>query len=941
MPEKRANLKVLFLNIQGLSNKITILESFLSNLNSVKIICLSEHWLCSNGSVFAFPNGYYCASSYSRTKHIRGGSLVFVHNSLQSRACDISHFCSEFHFEGSAVFLDDLDIIAVSIYHSPSGDPGIFLETLDKVLAYLIKWSNYTIVVGGDFNYCFDVTTEKKSVFAFKDLLRQYNFYCLNHNPTRGSNCLDNVFINNRSGQSALSCKVFNFPYSDHNGLLVDLSSITQHNTHGHLLSSINHFKLVLPKKSFDDLSMTLASHDWDMIVSQYKNCDEMGFFKKFFSIIINDISKFKILKKVNQTRPGINKNEWYTLDMAKMKNRLIYLHSISRNNTNMRQSFLNLKKEYRQTIASAKYLHNENFITKSKNRCKAAWKVINSNNCTYNNSKTCINPEVFNKFFIDSVSEVKANIGNPSSSSDELLKKNNISNPPETFQWTNISPDNILEAVKNLNNSDSCDVYSMSNNLLKKIVPHIILPLTFSFNLCLKYSYFPEELKISRICPVFKKGPRNKPDSYRPISIIPVIGKLLEAVVYQQVYTHFETHNLLNPMQFGFRKNKSTFQALERLVRDIIQAFEDKAFAQATLCDLSRAFDCVDMRNLINKLAYYGLGDGPLSFFESYLTDRKQKVCVNNNWSQEAIVKYGVPQGSILGPLLFLISINDLPAAVSATTILYADDATLFNISTSLNELNNLTHNAISAASLWFESNGFLLNKSKTQNILFSLRVTDNYPFQDNLSNNVKFLGVFLDGRLNWDTHIDCISSKLSRVIFLLRRLTLCVHSDYVRTAYFAFFQSILRYGLVVWGNASRVSDVLKLQKKAIRIVSNSHFLEHCKPIFKKLKIQTVINLYLFDLINYIFQNPHLIKPTSDKHSHNTRSKSSVIINFYRLNKTLNSHLVISLKVYNHVLHQVQKYNKRVFLKKFYEWLLENPFYSLDEFFGMKSISF
>lgn len=188
-------LSVIFLNIQGLMNKTLILDSFLLGIGNSYIICLSEHWLSQDEVPMSCPTGYYCASSFCRSNHIRGGTLIFVHKIFQSRICDVSDFCSELHLEASAAFVDGLKILVVSVYHSTSGNPDIFLDCFEKLLIHLSKYSNYSILIGGDFNINFDVTIGSKKASHLSNLLRQYGYHFKNVEPTRGKHCLDNVFV--------------------------------------------------------------------------------------------------------------------------------------------------------------------------------------------------------------------------------------------------------------------------------------------------------------------------------------------------------------------------------------------------------------------------------------------------------------------------------------------------------------------------------------------------------------------------------------------------------------------------------------------------------------------------------------------------------------------------------------------------------------------------
>ncbi len=191
-------------------------------------------------------------------------------------------------------------------------------------------------------------------------------------------------------------------------------------------------------------------------------------------------------------------------------------------------------------------------------------------------------------------------------------------------------------------------------------------------------------------------------------------------------------------------------------------------------------------------------------------------------------------------------------------------------------------------------------MNKEKTQKIIFSLRLCDINTSEDYVD-SVKFLGIHIDKALSWGVHVDYITSKLSRVIFLIKQLTECISPNYIKTAYFAYFQSVFRYCLVFYGNCSRIGEILILQKKVVRIMSRAPLLEHCKPLYIKLQIQTVINIYIFDLVVYILKNPQLIK--HKPHEYNTRKKYDASIELFRLSKTLNSHIVVSVKIYNKLI--------------------------------------
>lgn len=941
LSDQSPNLKFLFLNIQGLTNKSIILDTFLHKQN-INVICLTEHWLTVDEIPTALPDGYLCTSAFCRKDRIRGGSLILVRSDQHVRVCDVSMFCSELNLEGAAVFLDSLKTIVVSIYHSPSGDPNVFLYSFNGLLGFLAQFSNYTSIIGGDFNSNFDVTTNKSFSKKFCNVMRQYNFHYLNMLPTRGSNCLDNVLTNHQR-YDKLICNIFNFPFSDHNGLMISMylkDLIRQRDNQ--TLANISYIKFILPKKSINLLNDRLGSYDWENVLGSV-NFTARSVCTRIFQILINNIHYFtKSVKVKSNDRKHLN--NWYNSELFSLKNRLIFLDKLikssTKNSQQLKQTFANLKNHYRNSIKEAKLKYNTNMIENSSNKCRTAWRVIKGSGglCTEDKPNHRISPDSFNDYFITSIEGIKHKIGTTSGRSKQLITQKSQT---ELLSWKLITPQDMVKVAKRLKNSDSNDVYLMSNNLLKKIVFNLAGPLAYCFNQCLLEGVFPDELKMSRICPIFKRGPKDKPDSYRPISVIPVISKLFELLVFDQISTFFERNNLLSVVQFGFRKGKSTTDAIDKLVHDVYSAFENKALAQATLCDLSKAFDCVNHSDLLMKLNHYGVCGLQLEFFRSYLNNRKQKVMVNGAWSREAEVKYGVPQGSVLGPLLFLICINDLPDFMNCKTYLYADDTTFVNISEKINELAVLAHGALNIASDWFKTNGFLLNEDKTKHIIFTLKPIDNISGPENYVNQVHFLGVHLDKTLTWGPHIDYIGSKLSRVIFLMKKLTNCIEHNYVRTAYFSFFQSIFRYGLIFYGNCNRIYEILILQKKVIRIMSGASFMDHCKPLFLQLKIQTIINLYIFDLVVYTLKNPSIINNVAHRYGTRTRTRGHTQIDFCRLSKTSNSHIVVSLKIYNKICYLINSLQENEFCNKFYKWLLVNPFYSLDEFLKISKVTF
>lgn len=936
-------LSLLFLNVQGLSGKLNVIES-LTLEEHYDIICLSEHWLLEDElQSFSYFSGFSLVSFFRRQNFTRGGTLIYVSDKIDSRCLDVSAVCIDKHFEASAIIVDSYRLIIVSLYRTPDSDERTFLDNLESLLVLLNKWSSYQLILGGDLNSKFDITKDTKSVKEFLNLLRQFNMYCVNDKPTRNNACLDNVFTN--SSRKDIFSEVLPFPYSDHNILKIrlclektsqdpftlELSPVEKRTFSA---CNIRTFKYFLTKVNWPNEFNSCVNSVYCKLSVTISNAEK--YFNTFFETFMFYFNESFPLKKVranSNAHMRNNKNKmWYDDNLRRLKENVILAYDLFKlNQTEVsKQNFQNLKYLYRKSINDAKIKFNEDLINKSHNKCKTAWSLINSVSKTNSTTvKHNIKPNTFNNYFVQSVRDIRSSITKTNVDPLKMLKNCNFSVVP--FHWSLVTVSDVISVIKDLNGSKSRDFYDVSSSIVKEVSEGIVEPLAFCVNQCLYGGVFPEVLKIAKVSPIFKKGDRNNPSSYRPISLVPILGKIIESLVFKQVSSHLELHGLFSDSQFGFRRGRSTADAIDAMVTDILQAFEDRAYAWGTLCDLSRAFDCVDHVTLLQKLEHYGFRGAALNFFKSYLSNRWQLVGIGGERSTALKLECGVPQGSILGPLLFLIAINDLPGHVSAcSSYLYADDSTFLVKGADIAVLQTDV-NAISLkVSNWFSANSFLLNNDKTQNIVFSLR-----DIPDNIVSNqhVKLLGMILDRSLSWTPHIEQVCTRLSRVIFLLRRLMDCVPHASVRSAYFAFFHSIMRYGLIFYGNSSGINSVLLLQKKAVRILAKADYLDHCRPLFIKLRVLTVINLYIFELLLKTKHNIGSHIHRRHIHSISTRNNNLLDIPFVRLSKTKTSHLIVGLKLFNKLPLEVKELGFTCFKQKIFNWLVQNPFYDIDEF--------
>ena len=356
-----------------------------------------------------------------------------------------------------------------------------------------------------------------------------------------------------------------------------------------------------------------------------------------------------------------------------------------------------------------------------------------------------------------------------------------------------------------------------------------------------------PDQFKIATVIPVHKKDTTTCMNNYRPISLLSVFNKILEKLMHKRLIAFIDKYKILYDKQFGFREKYSTIQATLLITDRIQNAIENGLYSCGIFLDFSKAFDTVNHDILLKKLNHYGIRGIANKWFVSYLTNRRQHVSIGNTKTDDLIVSNGVPQGSVLGPLLFLLYINDFHLCSNFFDFhIFADDTNLFCSHKSLITLEALINENITHVSSWLIANKLSLNIDKTNYIIFHppQKVT-NYRMRLFITNKVikqenciKYLGIYIDSNLNWKHHILHISKKIKRCIGILSKLRHFVNISVLIQVYYSLIYPFLTYALVTWGNtySTSLKPLITLQKKAVRIMTFSDFKAHSSPLFLKL---------------------------------------------------------------------------------------------------------
>ena len=493
---------------------------------------------------------------------------------------------------------------------------------------------------------------------------------------------------------------------------------------------------------------------------------------------------------------------------------------------------------------------------------------------------------------FLIALNSIRDGIPPTSKRYSDYLKNAN----PHSIFMSPVSQDEIIKIIGSFSPNKSSGPNSIPIKILKLLKNDISKPISFLINLSLESGIFPKTLKTSRVVPVYKnKGSPLEVSNYRPISLLSNIEKIYEKVMYGKLMGFLNQHNILYSRQFGFRKQHSTSHAVLTIVERIRQCLDKGELACGVFVDLQKAFDTVDHEILLSKLSHYGIRGIANNWFRSYLTGRFQFVSIGNFSSKLKAILHGVPQGSVLGPLLFLLYINDLHNCIkSSETYQFAGDTHLLNFSKSLESLCRGMNADLKRLICWLNANKISLNASKTEFLVFrsQFRKLEFTPFlmlsgkRIYPSQSVKYLGVHVDEHLSWKFHVSSVATKLQRANGMLSKIRHHVPLKSILNIYHAIFSSYLLYACQVWGtrDSTITHRILTLQKSALRLLTFREPRSPSAPIFAELGI-----LKFFDLVKVLnicfvhnFLNSNLPTDTLNSlsfqkisHSHGTRYNS------------------------------------------------------------------
>ena len=789
------DLTIIVVNMDSLPKNLWYLNKTLSLLKfQPDIIALSETHITEKSNSYYHPHmpGYkYFASTKSSLK--KGSAGVFVKLSLSAterKDLDISvpGVFETVWFDVDHRTRGKSSTFGVVYRHCGSTEIPFFQRKLETVMSRLNQ-KNSDFYIVGDFNCNVLKYDEIPNVKSFIEMMYSNSAVNLVNKPTRfprgdqwgTPSLLDHFYTNQPSKVKNLG--LLTDDVSDHFPIVATISMHACRDKNNNVSPYIRDFR------NFDNDAFNNS-------LSEFRDSESDTLDARFYNLhchILSCINTHLPWRKRTNRESAFADKPWISRGLQRSILERKRLYRISRethqNQTERIKKYNKYKKKLEKALFAAQCRYWSNKIAESQGNSKALWRNVNRITKRKKSTMTVIRKlkldngrvsensveiaNVLNRYFVNVGPDLANKLPSPSRTFDSYLK--NEDSPLGTFFLNPTNPSETQDVINSFSKSNCDGPDGTSPKLFKLGAKSLSVILTKMINDCFTHGYFPACLKVAKVIAIFKDGPEDDRGNWRPISITCCTSKLIEKLVKKRLIPFLKRNNIISKYQFGYRSNHSTTHAILNISDNILQNFDKKKNTVSIFLDLSKGFDCVDHKILLKKLHHYGIRGVAHDFFKSYLTNRQQYTLVDGVVSQWLTVLCGVPQGSVLGPLLFLLYTNDLSNASDFQINLFADDTCLSLSHSNINVLRGRCNAEAARVNEWFIANRLTTNSKKASNYLLSEYNSNdsNRPVSFNIVmgnvnlrrvNTFKYLGVMLDENVTWSNQVEHLSTKLSR---------------------------------------------------------------------------------------------------------------------------------------------------------------------------------
>ena len=940
-------LSVFHLNISSLSYHFDEFNTFL-NSNKLKptIIGITETRIKKGQDPLndiSLPNYNI---EHTSTEGPNGGALLYLDKTINYTTRDDLLLYKTKELE--SIFVEIIqpkgkNLIVGCIYRHPHMEITEFNEHFLTKLISNLKKEKKDVLLLGDFNIDLLKYDSQVAVASFLDKMYANAMIPYITGPTRitvkTQSLIDNIFTS-LVAENTISGNITT-TFSDHFCQFISLQipykiKTTRKETYAR---NFRHFDKIA-------FSEDIKNHNWLETLQIIKN--DVNLSMKIFEDTVNTLLDTHVpIKKLSNQDLLQKSKPWITKGLVKsIKVKNVMYRKMMRardpiRKENLHKNFKDYKNRLTKLSRLSKANHYNNFFIENKNNLLKTWEgvkaIINSKKKTRQDINSIKHDgkiltdkkqisEVLNNYFTTIPKEIEEKVVKPKTNFNSYLQNPTLN----SFFMTPTTSEEIENKIASLRNNKANGPASIPTKVLKECKHELSKPLEIIINLSFTNGVFPDSLKTSNVKPIFKSGDKSKCTNYRPIALLSNISKIIEKLVHDRIYSFLEKENILYTHQYGFRLNRSTTHTLIYTTETIREACDNDKYACAIYLDLKKAFDTVNHKILLEKLRHYGVRGIANNWFRTFLTGRTQYTTINDSESSILNILFGVPQGSVLGPLLFVLYINDLHNAVKhSLTFHYADDTNLLLISESLKQINSYVNHDLSLITEWLRANRISLNTSKTEIVIFKpnnkeIKKHLNFRVSGQLikaTDKVKYLGLIFQENLRWDIHMKQLITKLQRAIGLLSKVRHYVPRWLLRTIYYSLFNSHLVYACEVWGQKNTVlyQKILNLQNKAIKIINFDRNNKNIRELYKENKILCISDFIVLKNALLVKDCLEGINPTGfhnyfvkakDLHQHNTRSATKNLVDIPQVKTTYYGHFSIrsqSALNWNHLQNSLE----------------------------------